>query len=40
MLNMFGIDTLRIEGTDGSGVFVADTVVVVNAVNDAPGAFH
>ena len=40
MLNMYGVDTLRIEGTDGSGVFVTDTVVVVvNAVNDAPGSF-
>ena len=40
MLNMFGADTLHIAGTDGSGSFVYDTVlVIINSVNDAPTAF-
>ena len=40
MLNMFGVDTLHIAGTDGSGSFVYDTVLVIlNSVNDAPTAF-
>ena len=40
MLNMFGVDTLHIAGTDGSGSFVYDTVlVIINSVNDAPTAF-
>ncbi len=40
MINMFGVDTLHIVGTDGSGTFVYDTVLVfVNSVNDAPGNF-
>ena len=40
MINMFGVDTLHIVGTDGSGSFVYDTVLVfINSVNDAPGVF-
>ena len=40
MLNMFGVDTLHIAGTDGSGSFVYDTVlVIINSVNDAPTSF-
>ena len=40
MINMFGVDTLHIVGTDGSGSFVYDTVLVfINSVNDAPGIF-
>ncbi|MDC0164793.1 tandem-95 repeat protein [bacterium] len=40
MINMFGVDTLHIVGTDGSGAFVYDTVLVtINSVNDAPSAF-
>ena len=40
MINMFGVDTLHIVGTDGSGAFVYDTVLVtINSVNDAPTAF-
>ena len=40
MANMFGEDTLHIVGTDGSGAFVYDTVLVsITSVNDAPTAF-
>jgi hypothetical protein len=40
MINMYGVDTLHIVGTDGSGAFVYDTVLVtINSVNDAPSAF-
>ena len=40
MLNMFGVDTLHIAGTDGSGTFAYDTVLVfINSVNDAPTTF-
>ena len=38
--NMFGVDTLHIVGTDGSGAFAYDTVLVsISSVNDAPTAF-
>ena len=38
--NMFGLDTLIMVATDGTGEFISDTVVVtVNAVNDAPMEF-
>ena len=40
MADMFGVDTLHISGTDGSGSFVYDTVLVyISAINDAPGTF-
>ena len=38
--NMFGLDTITMVATDGTGEFISDTVVVtVNAVNDAPMEF-
>jgi len=40
MENMYGTDTIYVSGTDGSGGFALDTiVVVVNSVNDIPTAF-
>ena len=40
MENMYGTDTIYVSGTDGSGGFALDTiVVVVNSVNDTPTAF-
>ena len=40
MENMYGTDTIFVSGTDGSGGFALDTiVVVVNSVNDVPSVF-
>ncbi|SVB39588.1 uncharacterized protein METZ01_LOCUS192442, partial [marine metagenome] len=38
--NMHGSDSIYVSGTDGSGAFVVDTIVVtVSSVNDVPTAF-
>ena len=40
MENMHGSDTIYVSGTDGSGAFALDTIVVtVSSVNDIPTAF-